>query len=68
MTFQDLNRITSVSSFLSKINFGDDYIEFPAKLRYSEGEWEYYISKLHGKYLSSSKEDLETIKKLVEKL
>lgn len=67
MDLRELARITGISRFISKMGV-DNSIELRPNMSYSEGEWEFYVSKLHGKYLGATKEDLETLKKLAEKL
>ena len=67
MDLRELSRITGISAFTDRIG-ADQCIELQKPASYFEGEWEFYVSKLHGKHLEATKEDLDTLKKLAEKL
>ena len=67
MDLRELSRITGISDFIWSMRI-DHFLELPKEQSYSEGEWEFYVSKLHGKSLRATKEDLDTLKKLAEKL
>lgn len=62
LTFNDIPRMNSIG------NFHPHSLYFPAMQSYSQQEWEYYVTKLHGADLAASSEDLQTLKNLVNKL
>lgn len=63
LTFQDIPNLSCVDHLRVKTT-----LYFPDFLTPGQREWEYYVTKLHGADLAASKEDLETLKNLVNKL
>ena len=66
MKFDALRKLVSPSQFLWRAQ--GESVGFPERMSLRQGEWEYYVSKLHGRDLAASNEDLEILKKLVNKL
>ena len=66
----DPDKISSADTYFKKTQELDvDGLKVPLDLRsYSEAEWEFMLCKLHGKYMSTSREDFEALKKIVERL
>lgn len=66
----------SISSFMREVNdkYGSRGVEVPHgvegkhRVSYGEAEWEFWVSKLHGNYLGSTPEDLQTIKNIANRL
>ena len=54
MDLRELSRITGISAFTDRVG-ADQYIELQKPTSYFEGEWEFYVSKLHGKHLEATK-------------
>lgn len=62
LVFNDIPKLSSMGSFHPRSLY------FPPIQSYSQQEWEYYVTKLHGADLAASDEDLQTLKNLVNKL
>lgn len=59
---------TSMSEYSWAIRHSNGMLEVPENMSPGELEWEYYISKLHWKYKTSTKEDLDKIKEIANRL
>ena len=66
ITFLDLQKITSLSQFCWRGR--NNEIKLPYDMTQRQAEWEFYVSKLHGRDLAATNEDLEVLKNLVNKL
>lgn len=62
LTFKDIKKLASWTTFRP------DHLKFPTFQSEFEREWEFWVTKLHGASLSATREDLEVIKNLVNKV
>lgn len=66
MKIDALRNITSIGQFTRRAS--GESIGMPERMSQRQAEWEFYVSKLHGRDLTATDEDLETVKKLVNRL
>lgn len=64
----DPRNYNSMSSYVRDIHDHQGSLAVPRNLNTGEMEWEYYVSKLHWNYVRSTPEDLETIKKIANRI
>ena len=66
----DPKKITGLAGFENRIKVTEGRVQLPNPKRMTNGEleWEYWVTRLHYGFARATKEDLETIKKIVDKL
>ena len=64
----DPRKTTGMSGYDQEIRYHQGCLKVPKNMNPAELEWEYYVSKLHWNYSRASEKDLETLKKLAERL